>query len=40
MPVYIRTFGYKIYFWSNEQFEPIHFHVTKGNPAENDTKVN
>ena len=39
MPVYLRTAGYKIYFWSNEINEPIHFHVTKGNPSENDTKI-
>lgn len=39
MPIYIRTLGYKIYFWSNENNEPIHFHITKGNPAKNDTKI-
>ncbi len=39
MPVFIRTNGYKIYFWSNENNEPIHFHITKGDPSENDTKV-
>lgn len=39
MPIYIRTLGYKVYFWSNENNEPIHFHITKGNPSENDTKV-
>ncbi len=39
MPQFIRAAGYKIYFWSNENDEPIHFHATKGNPAENDTKV-
>lgn len=39
MPVYLRTLGYKIYFWSNESNEPIHFHITKGDPAENDTKI-
>ncbi|WP_148228243.1 DUF4160 domain-containing protein [Treponema succinifaciens] len=27
MPVYIRTLGYKIYIWSNEKDEPIHFHI-------------
>ena len=37
MPIYIRTLGYKIYFWSNENNEPIHFHIAKGNPTENDT---
>lgn len=39
MPVYLRTLGYKIYFWSNEKNEPIHFHITKGDPSENDTKI-
>ena len=39
MPQFIRAAGYKIYFWSNENDEPIHFHATKGNPDKNDTKV-
>ncbi len=39
MPQFIRAAGYKIYFWSNEKGEPIHFHATKGDPDENDTKV-
>ena len=39
MPVYLRTVGYKVYFWSNEKGEPIHFHVTKGDPDKNDTKI-
>ena len=39
MPQFIRAAGYKIYFWSNESGEPIHFHATKGDPDKNDTKV-
>ena len=39
MPQFIRVAGYKIYFWSNENDEPIHFHATKGDPDKNDTKV-
>jgi hypothetical protein len=39
MPVFLRVQGYKIYFWSNENDEPIHFHVTKGDPSSNDTKI-
>lgn len=39
MPEYLRTAGCKIYFWSNEKDEPIHFHATKGNPSKNDTKI-
>ena len=31
--------GYKIYFWSNENFEPIHVHISKGVPNSNSTKV-
>ena len=31
--------GYKIYFWSNENFEPIHIHISKGAPTANATKV-
>lgn len=39
MPEYLRTNGYKVYFWSNEDDEPVHFHLTKGNPSKNDTKI-
>lgn len=39
MPVFLRINGYKIYFWSNENNEPIHFHITIGDPSENDTKI-
>ncbi|MBQ0050478.1 MAG: DUF4160 domain-containing protein [Treponema sp.] len=35
----MRTAGYKIYIWSNEKDEPVHFHVTKGDPSENDSKI-
>lgn len=30
--------GYKFYFWSNENAEPPHVHVSKGSPTENATK--
>ncbi|MBO7127241.1 DUF4160 domain-containing protein [bacterium] len=39
MPEFLRAAGFKIYFWSNEKNEPIHFHITQGNPTENDTKI-
>ena len=39
MPQFIRAAGYKIYFWSNEDGEPVHFHATKGDPSKNDTKI-
>ncbi|MGL5328565.1 MAG: DUF4160 domain-containing protein [Peptostreptococcaceae bacterium] len=35
--------GYKLYFWSNEysgtKLEPIHIHVSKGEPTEDATKI-
>lgn len=39
MPVYIRYQGWCIYFWSNENGEPIHFHIAQGRPTEGATKV-
>ena len=32
-------YGYKIYFWSNENNEPIHIHVSKGKPTASATKI-
>ena len=31
--------GYKIYFWANENNEPIHVHISKGKLTQNSTKV-
>ena len=39
MPQFIRAVGYKIYFWSNEKGDPIHFHATKGTPDDNDSNA-
>lgn len=39
MPSVFEIFGYKIYFWANENSEPIHVHVSKGRPQQNSTKV-
>lgn len=39
MPSIFESFGYKIYFWSNENNEPIHVHISKGSPNQNSTKV-
>ncbi len=39
MPSIFEIFGYKIYFWSNENNEPIHVHISKGIPSKNATKV-
>jgi len=32
-------YGYKIFFWSNENNEPIHVHVAKGKQSANATKI-
>lgn len=39
MPSLFRVGGYVIFFWSNENGEPIHVHIAKGKPAPNATKV-
>ena len=39
MPNLFKYLGYTIYFWANENFEPIHVHISKGNPQANSTKV-
>ena len=35
----MKVIGYKFYFWSNEDGEPIHIHISKGSPTSNSTKV-
>ena len=35
----MKVTGYKIYLWSNENNEPIHVHISKGNLTQNSTKV-
>ncbi len=39
LPNIFEQYGYKIYFWSNQNNEPIHVHISKGNPQGNATKV-
>ena len=39
MPVYVRYNGWYVYFWTNENDEPIHFHIAEGRPSENATKI-
>ena len=39
LPNIFELYGYKIYFWSNENNEPIHVHVSKGVPKGNSTKI-
>ncbi len=29
----------RVYFWSNENNEPIHVHISKAKPSQNSTKV-
>lgn len=38
MPNLFSVSGYLIYFWSNENNEPIHVHVSKGKPTKHATK--
>lgn len=39
MPSIFESNGYKIYFWSNENNEPIHIHLSKGTMSANSTKI-
>ncbi|MFI3237377.1 MAG: DUF4160 domain-containing protein [Lachnospiraceae bacterium] len=39
MPSLFIVSGYKVFFWSNENGEPIHVHVCKGVPTANSTKI-
>ena len=39
MPELFRVLGYKIYFWSNENDEPVHVHCPTGVPSKNETKL-
>ena len=39
MPKLFMVSGYSVYFWSNENNEPIHVHVAKGKPTPNATKI-
>lgn len=39
MPSLFSVSGYKVFFWSNENGEPIHVHVSKGKPSPNATKI-
>ena len=35
LPSLFEQYGYKIFFWSNENNEPIHVYVSKGTPHGN-----
>lgn len=39
LPSLFMVSGYKVYFWLNENNEPIHVHVSKGKPTSNGTKI-
>ena len=39
LPTLFKILGYYIYFWSGDGNEPVHVHVGKGVPSENDTKI-
>ncbi|MBR4151686.1 MAG: DUF4160 domain-containing protein [Selenomonadaceae bacterium] len=39
MPILYELYGYKIFFWSNENNEPVHVHIAKGKQSENATKI-
>lgn len=39
LPSLFSVSGYKIFFWSNENNEPIHVHISKGKLSPNATKV-
>ena len=39
MPNLFTIMGYKVFFWSNESGEPIHVHISKGQPNKNATKI-
>lgn len=39
MPNLFNYLGYTVFFWANENFEPIHVHICKGNPTSDSTKV-
>lgn len=39
MPTLFKYGQYRIYFWSNENGEPIHVHVSKGAPKASTTKI-
>ena len=39
MPSLFEMLGYRVFFWSNENNEPIHVHISKGVPSANSAKV-
>ena len=39
MPSLFSIGGYRIFFWSGEECEPVHVHVAKGRPQPDATKL-
>ena len=39
MPNLFRVGNYLVFFWSNENGEPIHVHITDSKPSANSTKI-
>ena len=39
LPSLFNILGYRVFFWSNENGEPIHVHICKGKPTANATKI-
>ena len=39
MPTIFELYGYKVFFWSNENGEPVHVHVAKGKQSGDTTKI-
>jgi len=39
LPSLFTVSGYKVFFWSNENGEPIHVHISKGKPTAQATKI-
>ena len=39
LPNVFRIGNYYVYFWTNENNEPVHVHVSEGKPSENTTKI-
>jgi len=39
LPKLFRVGQYIVFFWSNENDEPIHIHIAVGNPTPNSTKI-
>lgn len=39
MPSILEFFGYRVFFWAQDNNEPIHVHISKGRPTVKATKI-